>query len=184
MNINTYLGNVISVAFNYAPADFLPCDGRLLQINQYEALYTLMGTVFGGDGVQTFGLPDLRGRAPVHMGQGTGLSNYVLGQKAGTSSVTMTSGQLPAHTHGTSQMKMQVNTTSPATTNNPAKAYLSMPDPSLGNMYTPPGGAGVYYGATATPLSPVGNSLPIDIRNPFVAINYIICVQGLFPTRS
>ncbi len=184
MNINTYLGNVISVAFNYAPADFLPCDGRTLPINQYEALYTIMGTAYGGDGVQTFGLPDLRGRAPVHMGQGIGLSNYVMGQTAGTNSVTLTPSQLPAHTHGTSVMKMQVNTASPAISNSPAKTYLSIPDASLGDMYTGPAGSGTYLGATTTGLSAVGGSQPIDLRNPYLAINYIICVQGIFPTRS
>jgi microcystin-dependent protein len=94
-----YLGQVIAVGFNFAPVNWALCQGQLLPISQYTALFQLLGTTYGGDGVSTFGLPDLRGRAALGMGQGSGLQSYVLGQLGGVESVTLTANQFAGHTH-------------------------------------------------------------------------------------
>ena len=94
-----FIGEIILVGFNFAPVDFLPCDGRVLAIAEYDTLFNLIGTTYGGDGQQTFNLPDLRGRVPVHMGQGPGLSNYIIGESAGTESVILITADLPSHQH-------------------------------------------------------------------------------------
>ena len=94
-----FIGDTVAVGFNFAPVNWHLCDGSLLPISQYQALYALIGTTYGGNGTTTFGLPDLRGRIPVGMGQGPGLSNYTIGQMAGSTTVTLNSTQMPAHNH-------------------------------------------------------------------------------------
>ena len=94
-----YVGEVRMFPYNFAPLGWLDCDGSLQSIDEYDVLYNLIGTTYGGDGVNTFALPDLSGRIPVQQGTGTGLGTYVLGQKAGTEKVTLAAGQLPAHSH-------------------------------------------------------------------------------------
>ena len=94
-----YIGEIRLVGFNFAPRGWMACNGQLLSIATYSALFSLLGTTYGGDGITTFALPDLRSRIPVHQGQGPGLSNYVIGQMSGTESVTLTQNQIPAHTH-------------------------------------------------------------------------------------
>src|SRR5689334_7486790 len=94
-----FVGQIISVGFNFAPLGWFPCDGRLLDISQYEALYALLGTTYGGNGQTNFGLPNLNGRVPVGVGQGKGLSNYIQGQTLGTESVTLTGSNTPPHSH-------------------------------------------------------------------------------------
>src|SRR5262245_43375363 len=99
MSSEPFVGTICVFGGNFAPVGWLPCDGRLLPIAQYEVLYTLLGTTYGGDGQSTFGLPNLKDSTMVHMGQRTGGSNYVMGQKAGTNAVTVTANNLPPHTH-------------------------------------------------------------------------------------
>src|SRR5262244_2437427 len=94
-----FLGQVIAVGFNFAPVNWALCNGQLLNISQNDALFNLLGTTFGGDGVNTFGLPDLRGRVPVNQGTGQGLGTYVMGQVGGSESVTLIASNLPQHTH-------------------------------------------------------------------------------------
>ena len=94
-----FIGYITHVGFNFAPVGWAFCDGQLLSIADNKALFSLIGTTYGGDGVSTFALPDLRSRVPVHIGQGPGLSSYVLGQRAGTESTGLTVNQIPAHTH-------------------------------------------------------------------------------------
>jgi len=94
-----YVGEIRLFPYNFAPNGWFDCDGRLLSIAEYEVLYTLLGTTYGGDGVNTFGLPNLCGRVPIHQGTGLGMGTYVLGQLAGTEQVTLISSQMPAHTH-------------------------------------------------------------------------------------
>src|SRR5579863_2212268 len=95
-----FVGQIIAVGFNFAPVGWALCQGQLLPISENEALYTLIGTTFGGDGQSTFGLPDLRGRAALGMGQGPGLAQYAMGQAAGAESTTLTGAQIGSHTHG------------------------------------------------------------------------------------
>src|SRR5271155_1968503 len=94
-----YVGQIMMFGGNFAPAGWMTCSGQLLPISEYETLFNLIGTTYGGDGQSTFQLPDMRSRVPIHMGQGTGLSNYVLAQAAGTENVTLTTAQIPAHNH-------------------------------------------------------------------------------------
>jgi len=94
-----FLGEICWIGFNFAPRGWALCDGQLLSISQNDALFSLLGTTYGGDGRTTFGLPDLRGRSPIHVGQGPGLSNYQWGQKGGVETVTLTINQMPSHTH-------------------------------------------------------------------------------------
>ena len=112
-----YIGQIIAVGFNFAPVGWLQCDGSLLQISQYSVLYNLLGTTYGGDGSNTFGLPDLRGRAPLSVGQGVGLSNHVLGQAAGRETVTLTSNQVGGHSHLIMASAQTGGTATPGTAN-------------------------------------------------------------------
>lgn len=177
-----YVGQIFSFGFGFTPAGgYIPCDGRLLAISQYEVLYTLIGTTYGGDGRSTFGVPDLRGRVPIHAGQGPGLANYVLGQSGGHETVTMTTAQMPAHTHGTTQMGICVNSLA-ANANTPVNNYLAVSPDAQQYVNTPVTDA--YQGFTATPLSPQGGSYPMEILNPYLVVNYCIASQGLFPTQN
>lgn len=176
---NPYLGQVIAVGFNFAPRGWALCDGRLLPIAQNTALFSLIGTTFGGDGKTTFGLPDLRGRVVVGSGQGPGLSNRVQGQQGGTETVTLTGPQVGPHAHG-------VMASGPTT--NPT-AYGPDPDPSS-VPGAAPGGAEFYtpLAANAVALSPntlsaTGGGQPHENRQPYLTINYIIALEGAYPSR-
>jgi microcystin-dependent protein len=157
-------------AGNFAPVDWLLCQGQLLPISQYDVLYTLLGTTYGGDGTQTFALPDLRGRLPIHMS-----SSNPLGQQSGQETVTLTAAQLPAHTHAQMAQNDKTKTTSKTPTNN---------FPSAGpSWYTT--NAPVSADALASPpTSTVGGSLPHDNMMPFLPINFIIATNGLYPSRN
>lgn len=166
--MDSYIGEIRQVGFTYAPYGWLMCDGSLQLISENQALYTLLGTTYGGDGSKTFGLPDLRGRCP--LGQGSGpKGTYVLGAKGGTESVSLTSLQLPEHTH-------QIKASSVIGTGSPAGSTFG-PSPS---QYQP-----VAIGTSSAPmLTPVGGSQPHENRMQFLVLNYIISAQGTFPSPS
>jgi microcystin-dependent protein len=172
-----FIGQIIPVGFNFAPRGWFLCQGQVIAIAGQEALFALIGTIYGGDGVQTFGIPDLRGRSPLHQGQGTGLSNYQIGQLTGTESVTLLSQQVGAHTHNF------MASTQTATTITPGA------NTALGNA-TPTGDLFTYEaGASNTTLSPAslntqGGSLPHENRQPYLGVNYIIAWAGIFPNRN
>src|SRR5665213_4150551 len=171
-----FVGQVIAVGFNFPPVGWFLCNGQLLPISQYDVLYTLIGTTYGGDGISTFGLPNMNGRAPLCMGTGTGLSTYVLGQNAGIESVTLLANQVGLHSHPL------------ATSANAGTA--SSPGPTLALGTSSFTDAGLYVqGAPNTTLSGTsigvaGHSLPHENRQPFVTINYIIAAFGIFPSQS
>jgi len=174
------LATIMIFGGNFAPRAWMFCDGSLLPISQYDALFSLLGTTYGGDGQTTFALPDLRGRIPVGTGTGGGLSTIVLGQMAGSESVTLTQAQMPAHAH---PMTATVSTSSANAdgSNSPAKLLAS---PS-GNLYAPIGSAANSFLAGANvSLAPQGGNQPIEIVQPYQAINYVICVEGIYPSRS
>jgi microcystin-dependent protein len=166
-----YLGEMVYFAGNFAPRGWALCDGQLLQISENQSLYSLLGTTYGGDGRVTFALPDMRGRALIHAGNGAGLTPRVQGSKFGTETVTMSVAQMPSHSHS---LNSTSDTTVDATANGKALAAVKM------------------YKANATPNNPlnsetVGNSggnQPINIIQPTLAINCIIATQGLFPSRN
>lgn len=170
-----FVGQIIAVGFNYAPVDWALCQGQLLSISENEALFTLIGTTFGGDGRSTFGLPDLRGRAALGMGQGQGLGSYALGQAGGVESASLTSAQIGSHTHG-------LSAAATATTSTPASSVvLGTPDAATPIYATSGTGATLTAGAVST--TP-GGGLPHENRQPSQTINYIISLSGIFPSQS
>jgi microcystin-dependent protein len=173
---SNYIGEIRMYAGIYAPSSWKFCDGSLLPISQNETLFTLLGTTYGGDGQTTFALPDLRGRVPVHAGNGPGLSPVVLGQVSGTESVTMTIGQMPAHNHPLMAQLAEGNVSTP-TGNAFADTGSADPDFALGSV-TPD----VVMGNNS--VSPTGGNTPFSINQPSLAINYIIALYGVYPAQS
>ena len=169
--MDPFIGELQPFAFGRIPSGWLPCDGRLLQIQSNPALFSLLGTTYGGDGVNTFHLPDLRGRSTVGTGQGPGLSNRMLGSQAGTESATLTTGNLPTHTH-----------TMPASTQ---PATHATPAPGLVPATAQNGGA-YASGGTAVPLagSTAGGSTPFSVRSPYLAMQWCIAVFGIYPSHN
>lgn len=177
---NPFIGTIARVGFNFAPLGWLPCDGRLLSISEYDTLYALIGTTYGGDGQSTFGLPDLRGRVPIGQGQGPGLQNYTLGQSLGSEQVSLTLDQLPSHGHTAvlAASASDANSNTPSATNSYSLSTISDGNPA--NIFTNPGN-GTTMGAT---IGSAGGSQPHENRMPFTTINYIIATEGLWPSQS
>lgn len=176
-----YIAQIILFAGTFAPRGWAFCQGQILSISQNTALFSLLGTTYGGNGQTTFALPDLRGRAPIGTGQGPGLSSISLGQMAGTENVTLLITQLPAHTHTVTVNPRAV--TEAGDTSNPTNAYLANSG-ALDKEFRA-AGTFVNMGATATATSgAAGGSQPFGIRNPYLGMNYIICLEGIFPSRN
>jgi microcystin-dependent protein len=173
--MESYVGEIRLFPYNFAPLGWLDCDGQLLSIAQNETLYTLLGTTYGGDGVQTFGLPDLRGRVPLHNGALPGGSTYVQGQSAGSESVTLTSAQIPAHTHPT------YATTSLADTNIPSLA-VELGALSGDTMYT--SSPVQPLPINGQPVAATGGNQPHENRMPTLTLRFCISQYGIFPTQS
>jgi microcystin-dependent protein len=170
--MQAYIGQVLLVGFNFAPVGWALCDGSLLGINQNSALFNLIGTTYGGDGVNTFGLPDLRGRTPISYGQGPGRSNYIVGQMGGAEQVSITAQTYPTHSHSLS------GTSSTGGAQTPSQAFLA----SGQNVYsteTPTSG----MNSLMCGMSP-GSSLPHENRQPFQVCNWIICLDGVYPPHG
>jgi microcystin-dependent protein len=166
---NPYVGEIRLVGFNFAPLGWAMCDGQILAIAQNDVLFQLLGTTYGGDGVSTFALPDLRGRIPIHMGQGPGTSSYVLGETGGTETVTLASSQLPSHTH----------TVAAAAGGNDSSASSDMPASGGPDLYARAAG-----GAPSMSVMPTGGNQPHDNMAPFVAMNFVIALNGVFPSSN
>ena len=168
-----FVGEIRMFAGNFAPRGWAFCDGQLLAVTQNEALFSLLGTIYGGDGRTTFGLPDMRGRIPIHAGSGPGLTNRRLGVKFGPEKVTLTVNQLPSHTH-----PMRAST-GVGNSNDPHNKVLSN-SPSV-DLYIedPPTSA-----MAATAITSVGGSQTHNNMAPFLGINFIIALVGIFPSRN
>lgn len=169
-----FVGEIRMFAGNFAPRSFALCDGQLIAVSQNDALFSLLGTIYGGDGRTTFGLPDLRGRVPVHAGTGPGLAPVRLGAKGGAEKVTLTSQQLPSHTHtlqGTLDAADEVSPANHVFGSTPTGVDLYGQDPVITNM-------------NAGSITKVGGSLPHDNLMPTQCINYIIALYGIYPSRS
>jgi microcystin-dependent protein len=172
-----FVGEIRAVAFNFAPKGWALCNGQLLPISQNTALFSILGTTYGGDGKSTFALPDLQGSAPLHAGQGTNLSPRALGEAGGTPSVTLIQSETPSHTHTLQACNQDGDQDSPAGTLL-AGAFVGR-DPVA--MYTSPANP-----ASMSPyaLSASGGSLPHDNMPPYLVVTFIIALQGVFPPRS
>lgn len=168
----SYVGEIRLFAGNFAPFGWALCDGRLIAIDTNTALFQLLGTTYGGDGVQTFALPDLRGRVPIHMGQLAGGGSYVQGQRAGTETVSLTSSTIPAHNH--SLFASETAAGQPGPTN----AFLAQ-------TTTP-----AYFGAPAvapmsgSAIAASGGGQPHDNMMPFLCVSFIISLFGIFPSQN
>ncbi len=177
------IGEIRIFAGNFAPRSWALCQGQLLPISQNQALFSILGTTYGGDGRTTFGLPDMRGRTAIHAGNGPGLTDRRLGSRGGVETVTLNVTQLPDHNHGDS-MKANITT---GTTNLPNNGYIAVSsgvDSNGTNLdviaYALNSVANVKVGDTTN----TGGNQHIDIRQPWIALNYIIALFGVFPSRS
>ncbi|MBS0516963.1 MAG: phage tail protein [Proteobacteria bacterium] len=169
-----FIGEIRLFAGNFAPVGWAYCNGSLQSIAAYEALFTLIGTTYGGDGVSTFALPDLRSRVPIHQGQGLGLGNYVIGQMAGVESVTLTTNQYPAHTHAMLASSDAGSVAGPGNDvlagSTTIKAYTdSSPNVGLNAAALPPA---------------AGSSQPHNNWQPSLCVSFIISLFGIFPSQN
>jgi microcystin-dependent protein len=167
-----YFGEIKAFPYNFAPRGWAPCDGRVLPIQQYCALFSLLGTTYGGNGTTNFALPDLRGRTVLGSGQGNGLPAYNNGQKGGAETVTLTAAQIPAHTHG---VKVSANSTTAAPEGNffgpvagdAVKAYDPTPEAAL----------------NPAAVAATGGNAPHNNLPPSLGLNWCIALQGVYPSR-
>jgi microcystin-dependent protein len=168
-----YVGEIRMFAGSFAPAGWMNCSGQLLPISENEILFNVIGTTYGGDGQSTFALPDLQSRLPIHQGTGSGLSNRILGETGGTEQVTITTQTMPAHTHPFLASLDPGGAITPAGNTFGAGASVQVFRPSPANQ---PFNTGT--------IGPAGGSQPHDNMQPFLCINYIISLFGLFPPPS
>ena len=176
-----FLGEIKMVGFNFAPRGWATCDGQLLPIAQNSALFSLLGVQFGGNGTVTFALPDLRGRVPIHQGQGPGLSNRVIGEMGGEENHTLITNEMPAHAHvvsvsqGCSGEDAESGNpighvpATPAAGSTPVNAYAAV-------------ATGAMAPSTGT-AAPAGGSAPHNTMQPFLTVLFIIALEGIFPSR-
>jgi microcystin-dependent protein len=164
-----YVGEIRMFAGNFAPAGWMLCQGQLLPISEYETLFNLIGTTYGGDGESTFALPDLQGRFPMHVGQG-----FVQGQQSGVESVTLTVNQIPAHNHPA------LCSPGSGDSESPVGKYWSTDPAGNTAAYNEAAGSAMAGGAVA----PIGGDQPHDNMPPFLALNFIISLFGIFPSQS
>lgn len=175
-----YLGEIRMFGGNFPPMGWAMCDGQLLSIAENDTLYALIGTTYGGDGQSTFGMPDLRGRAPSHMGTRNGQS-YVIGQMMGAETVTLTSAQLPAHTHPFFAVSAAGSTGVPTT----STLMSDQGPPGAGIFgYTPYNASNEQIALSAASTTPAGGNQPHDNLQPYLGINFIIALAGIFPPQS
>ncbi len=172
-----FIGEIRMFAGNFAPRGWALCNGQLLPIAQNTALFSILGTTYGGNGQTTFALPDLRGRVPLSSGQGPGLSPYTLGEMAGSESVTLLTTQMPTHTHTLNASTQPGSATSPA-----GGVCASGVDSQGGNVNG-------YVASPNTTMAPqaigaAGGNQPHENRQPYLCVNFIIALQGIFPSRN
>ena len=164
-----FIGEIRCVGFNFAPLGWALCDGQIMSIAQNTALFSLLGTTYGGNGINTFALPNLQGVVPVHMGTGPGGVTFNIGQVGGSYNNTLSTSNLPPHTHTIPA------STDLGTTDDPSGAVVAE-----GGSYATPADKP----ATAAPTGSVGSGLPFSITQPYLTVNFIIALEGIFPSRS
>ena len=175
-----FIGEIIMFAGNFNPRGWALCQGQLLSIAQNTALFSILGTTYGGNGQTTFALPDLRGRVPVGQGQGPGLSQYVLGQQSGTETVTLLSTQMPQHNHLITANEGNGSQATPGAGFLASGIVPSSGNASVSNYRNSSDGTTL----APTSLSLTGGSQPHSNIQPYLCINFIIALQGIFPSRN
>ena len=166
-----FLGEIRMFAFDFAPRGWAPCDGRLLPINQNQALFTLLRNMYGGNGTTTFALPNLQSRVPINHGHGAGLSTYAVGQAGGTETVKLSAAHMPAHTHPVSASGAAAISNMPGSrvpARSVSNTYAATPDTSTMN---------------ANMLGAAGGGQPHANMQPYLAVNFCIAMVGFFPAR-
>ena len=180
LSAESFIGSVGLFAGSFAPRDFAMCNGASMPVSQQQALFSILGTTYGGNGQTTFDLPDLRGRSPVGVGQAPRLTSHQLGDQGGSESVTLSMSELPSHTHQF-QGDLPVSSDGPDT-GSPNGHYLAtLPRDADEQIYTQGGKSGS-MDVDGT-VSPTGGGQPHDNRAPYLALNYVICTQGMYPSR-
>jgi microcystin-dependent protein len=173
-----FLGEIRMVGFNFAPRGWALCNGQLMSIAQNTALFSLLGTTYGGNGQTTFALPDLRGRAPLHQGQGPGLTPRTIGESSGSEAVTLLITEIPAHTH-LLEASSGTGNANTATSN----FIASTSDPNTGEAFNS------FATAANTTMNPAsigvsGGSQPHENMQPYLCVNFVIALEGIFPSRN
>ncbi|QNO26802.1 tail fiber protein [Sphingopyxis sp. OPL5] len=173
-----YLGQMMQVGFNFCPRGWASASGQILAISTNTALFSLLGTTYGGNGQTTFALPDMRGRMAINQGSGPGLSPYLLGEQTGTETTTLLTTQIPSHTHR-SAVQTAVPQANATTASGNAfgissnSSFLGGSDP-VGNLMSP----------GTVQFQPTGNNIPIPVRPPYLTVQWCIATQGIFPARN
>ncbi len=171
---DAFIGEIYMAAFQNAPRNFAACNGAALSIYQFTSLFALIGTNYGGDGQTTFNLPDLRGRVPIGIGTGPGLSNIEIGQRGGAPTSTLTVTNLPAHTHTLKGVSEAGNTS------NPTNAYPA----GTGSLDKEYNTSGTAVSMNAGAVGSTGGSQSFSIRDPYLGLNFYICLNGIYPSFS
>lgn len=181
--MENFIGQIILFAGNFDIRGYASCNGQLLNIATNTALFSILGTTYGGNGQTTFALPDLRGRAPIGQGQGPGLSNRTLGESSGTETTTLTTNNMPAHTH-TLNLSAQVNVSDlNASSDEPTNSFLTT---TGNNFYASAGKAGQNLGGVSASgtAQPAGGGQPFNNMQPYLVLNYQIALEGIYPSRN
>lgn len=179
MGMDPFIGEISIFAGNFAPRGWAFCDGQLLPISSNSALFSILGTTYGGDGRTTFALPDLRGRFPMHPGRGPGLSDRRLGQRGGAEQHTLNQLEMPTHSHTAQLHAEKAN----ADKSNPTGKMLAASGQD--SIYADPIPAdNIMMAAESIVVANAGGNQPFNMMNPFECVNFIIALQGVFPSRS
>ncbi|TMP42174.1 phage tail protein [Pseudoalteromonas citrea] len=174
---DSFIGDIKMMATTFAPRQWAMCNGTIMAVNQNQPLFALIGAQYGGDGRSSFGLPDMRGRIPVHFGQGPGLQNYPLAAKTGLEEVTLQKSQIPAHTHSLQASNNSANSSS-------AIGNVLARSPETETAYTSDAGTSKVQELSAMAVESAGNTQPHNNMMPYLAIHFVICLQGIFPSRN
>jgi microcystin-dependent protein len=180
--MDPFIGEIRIMAYNYPPYQWAQCNGQIMPIQQNTALFSILGTTFGGDGKTTFGLPNFQGRAPMHQGQGPGLTNRVLGDQTGEADETLTASEMAIHSHGLNAQNVSADKAVPAAAN-----YFAKGGYMVGTRAYPV----ATYSATMTPtslspnsISAIGGGQSHPNMQPFLSLNFCIALYGIFPSRG
>ncbi|MFN0212884.1 MAG: phage tail protein, partial [Saprospiraceae bacterium] len=174
-----FMAQITLFAGTFAPLNWAFCHGQLLSIDDNTALFALIGTIYGGDGITTFGLPDFRGRIPIGEGQGPGLPDYGLGEASGAESVTITTNTMASHTH-TAAPTVPASTAN-ASSNNPNG---NVPAATSTNFYAPLASANSALGGVSATVQNAGGATPVSLGMPALGLNFVIALEGIFPSRN
>ena len=184
MSTEPFIGEVKLLAFDFAPKSYQLCAGQILAIASNTALFSLLGTTYGGNGQTTFALPDLRGRMPISQGTGPGLPSHSMGEVSGSTQVTLLTSNIPPHVHTMNNVSVKIKASNDPADENSASGLF--PGVAASSVYTASPSPNVYTGgAVVTGTSDItGSGMPINIMNPYLVMNYSIAIYGIFPSRN